>query len=87
MRAPWTMDIDAFPRLGRRGAEFSAPGRVMELDRVYGFDMELRAALQQLERLRCMLFARRHLCELAECVEWLRTLYGQELPEDASNLA
>ena len=23
MREPWTMDIDAFPRLGRRGAEFS----------------------------------------------------------------
>ena len=23
VRAPWTMDIDTFPRLGRRGAEFS----------------------------------------------------------------
>ena len=35
------MDIDAFARLGRRGA----PVWVMELDRVYGFDMDLRAAL------------------------------------------
>ena len=46
-----------------------APVRVMELDRVYGFDMDLRAALEQLERLRWMPFARRHLCELAEFVE------------------
>ena len=75
MRAFWKMDIDAFARLGRRGAEFSGSVRVMELDRVYGFDIDLRAALvTNGEVIELDTFARRHLRELAEFVEWLRTL-------------
>ena len=87
MRAPWTMDVDAFPRLGRRGAEFSGSrarnGAGPRLRLQHGFE----SGTVTVERLRWMPFARRHLCQLAEFVEWLRTLYGQEWSEGASSLA
>ena len=80
------MDIDAFPRLGRRGAEFSGSragdGAGQRLRLRQGFESGAVT-----KRLRCMPFARRYLCELAEFVEWLHTLCGQEWPEGASNLA